>query len=243
MLRVCTWVADTIELLVDRLIEQITTRIERICREVTEQIEEWQKRFEQRCEQVRSQVCKWLPWPLDKLCDWVVETVCKWVEVMVKVVTTIIKTICETVVSIIRVVIRIPMTIVLSILRIVCFVIDFIVNWIKIIVSIFVGLPEFLACLLGLRLRKHLHVCVTVLAGEKGRAVLTDAEVSAVMKEATRIISDRMNVRVREHGRRVLRVPDDHLDVNACDAIQLFSSDAIDLSNDAVRGSFADLLG
>jgi hypothetical protein len=243
MLRVCTWVADTIELLIDRLIEQITTRIERICREVTEQIEEWQKRFEQRCEQVRSQVCKWLPWPLDKLCDWVVETVCKWVEVMVKVVTTIIKTICETVVSIIRVVIRIPMTIVLSILRIVCFVIDFIVNWIKIIVSIFVGLPEFLACLLGLRLRKHLHVCVTVLAGEKGRAVLTDAEVDAVMKEATRIISDRMNVRVREHGRRVLRVPDDHLDVNACDASQLFSSDAVDLSNDAVRGSFADLLG
>ena len=35
MLRVCTWVADTLELLVERLIELVTTRIERICHEVT----------------------------------------------------------------------------------------------------------------------------------------------------------------------------------------------------------------
>ena len=41
MLRVCTWVADTIELLVDRLIELVTTHIEQVCKTVTEQIEQW----------------------------------------------------------------------------------------------------------------------------------------------------------------------------------------------------------
>lgn len=244
MLRVCTWVADTLELLVERLIELVTTRIQRICRQVTEQIEQWQERFEQRCEQVSRQVCKWLPWPLDKLCDWVTETVCKLVSVMVKVIVTIIRTICETVVSIIRVVIRIPMTIVLTIMRIVCFVVDVIVNWVKIIVSVFIGLPEFLLCLLGLRVRKHLHICVTVLAGARSRPVVGDAQVSAVLTEAAQIISDRFNVRVREHGRRVVRVPDSRLTVTACDASQLFSAEAFELSSEAVKGTtFTDLLG
>lgn len=244
MLRVCTWVADTIELLVERLLELVTTRIERICRQVTEQIEQWQQRFEQRCEQVRKQVCKWLPWPLDKLCDWVTETVCKLVSVMVKVIVTVVRTICETVVSVIRIVVRIPMTIVLTIMRIVCFVIDVIVNWVKIIVAIFVGLPEFLLCLLGLRIRKHLHICVTVLAGPREKPVVDDAQVSAVLAEAARIISERFNVRVREHGRRVIRVPEDRLTVNACDASQLFSSEAFELSTETGEGrTFGDLLG
>lgn len=243
MLRVCTWVADTIELLVERLIELVTTRIERICHEVTEQIEQWQKRFEQRCQQVSHQVCQWLPWPLDDLCDWVTETVCKLVEVWVKVIVTVIRTICETIVSIIRIVIRVPMTIVLVVMRLVCFVIDVIGNWVKIIVSIIIGLPEFLLCLFGLRIRKHLHVCITVLAAERNRPVVDDAQVTAVVQDAARIISEQMNVRVHEHGRRVLRVPEDRLDVTACNASQLFSSEAFDLSTEGVQGTFGDLLG
>jgi hypothetical protein len=244
VLRVCTWVADTIEVVFERLIELLTTRIERICREVTEQIEQWQQRFEQRCEQVSRQVCRWLPWPLDKLCDWVTETVCKLVSVLVKVIVTIIRTICETVVSVIRVIIRIPMTILLTIMRIVCFVIDFIISWIKIIVSIFIGLPEFLLCLLGLRIRKHLHICVTVLADRRGTPVLSDAQVSAIVAAAAEIISNRMNVRVREHGRRIIRVPTARLTVTACNASQLFSSEAVDLSTEGVEGkTFSELLG
>ena len=244
MLRVCTWVADTIEQVVDRLIELITTQIQQVCRTVTEQIEEWQKRFEQRCEEVSKKVCTWLPWPLDDLCNWVTETVCKFVEVWVKVITTIIRTICETVVSIIRVLIRIPMTIVLTIMRIVCFVIDVIVNWVKIIISIFIGLPEFFLCLLGLRLRKNLHICVTILSGPRTKPVVDDATATAVLAEAARIISDRFNVRVREHGRRVIRVPESRLTVNACDASQLFSSEAFELSTEGGEGRpFTDLLG
>lgn len=243
MFRVCTWVADRIEQLVERLVELVTTRIQQVCRQVTEQIVEWQRRFEQRCEQVSRQVCRWLPWPFDALCNWVTETICRLVEVLVRVVVTIIRTVCETIVSIIRIVIRIPMTIVLTIMRLVCFVVDFIINWVKIIVSIFTGLPEFLLCLAGLRVRKNLHICVTILAGPRNKPVVDDAEASAVLAEAARIISARFNVRVREHGRRVLRVPEDRLTVNACDASQLFSAEAFDLSSDAVKGSFGDLLG
>lgn len=243
MLRVCTWVADTIEELVQQVIELVVTRAEQICHEVTEQIEEWQTRFEQQCHQVSHQVCEWLPWPLDDLCDWVTETVCDLVEVLVKVVVTVIKTVCETVVSLVRIFILVPMTIVVSVMRLVCFVIDFIINWVKIIVSVIVGLPEFLLCLLGLRVRKHLHVCVTVLAGKDGKPVVDLAQVTTVMDDAAAIISKRMNVTVREHGRRVLRVPDRNLDVTACSADQLFSGEAADLSEEAVGGTFADLLG
>jgi hypothetical protein len=244
MLRICMQFADLVEQQVVQVLVLLITRIEEVCRTITEQIEQWEKRFEQRCEEVRRQVCRWLPWPLDKLCDWVTETVCNLVEVLVKVVTTIVKTVCEVITSIIRIIVRIITTIFVVVLRFVCFWIDFIINWIKIIIAIVVGLPEFLLCLLGLRIRKHLHVCVTVLADREGQPVMPDVQVSAVMREATRIISDHMNVRVHEHGRRIIRVDDRNLDVVACSAKQLFSADAVDLSAESQRsGRFSDLLG
>ena len=244
MMRICMGIADLIEQQVVQVLELLITRIEQVCRTVTEQIEQWQKRVEQRCQQVSRQVCKWLPWPLDDLCDWVTETVCNLVEVLVKVIITIVKTICEVVTSVIRVFVRIVMTVFVVVLRFVCFWIGFIINWIKIIVAIIAGIPEFLSCLLGLRIRKHLHVCVTVLAGREGRPVVDDAQVTAVMREATRIISQHMNVRIHEHGRKVIRVDDKHLDVVACSAKQLFSADAVDLTGESERvGSFADLFG
>ncbi|WP_029215488.1 hypothetical protein [Kallotenue papyrolyticum] len=244
MLRICMQVADFIEQEVIVWLERIIQVIERVCRTVTEQIEQWQKRFEQRCEQVRRQVCRWLPWPLNKLCDWVTETVCKLVEVWVKIIVTVVKTVCEIVTSFIKVWTRVVLTIVVSVLRIVCFIVDFIINWIKIIFWAIVGLPEFLLCLLGLRIRKHLHVCVTVLADREGRPVVDNAHVSEVLREATRIISERMNVRVHEHGRKLVRVPDEQLDVTACNAGQLFSSEAIDLTSQGERrGRFGEILG
>lgn len=244
MLRICMQVADFIEQEVIVWLERIVTVIATVCRQVTEQIEQWQQRFEERCEQVKRQVCRWLPWPINKLCDWVTETVCKLVAVWVKIIVTVIKTVCETITSFIKVWTRIVLTIVVSVLRIVCFVVDFIINWIKIVFWAIVGLPEFLLCLLGLRIRKHMHVCVTVLADRAGRPVVDDGRVTDVLNEATRIISERMNVRIHEHGRKVIRVPDDQLDVTACNARQLFSSEAIDLTAQGERsGRFGDLLG
>lgn len=183
-----------------------------------------------------------MPWPLSELCNWVTKTVCNLVEVWFVVVKTIVKTVCEVVQSFVKVFILIAMTIFVTVLRIVCFVVDFIVNWIRIIISIIIGIPEFLLCMLGLNIRKHLHACVTVLAGRDGVPVMSDAEVDRVLQEAERIISHRFNVHLHVHGKKIVQVPPDRLDVTACDAGQLFSSEAIDLTDDA-DGTFADLFG
>ncbi len=237
-------IADRIEQQVIAVIEQFVTLIQNVCRQITEQVEQWERRFEQRCQEVRRQVCSWLPWPLDDLCNWVTEIVCNLVEVLVRIIVTVVRTVCDVVTSIIRIFLLIPLMIVVVILRAVCFVVGFIINWIKIIGGIFLGLPEFLSCLIGLRIRKHLHICVTVLADPNGRPVVDDARVSEVVREATRIISERMNVRTHEHGRKIVQVSENNLDVTGCNAGQLFSSQAVDLTAEGQRsGTFLDLFG
>jgi len=240
----CMRVVDFVEQQVLFAITRIVETIETICRTITETIEQWEQEWQQQCESVKNRVCTWLPWPLDDLCGWVTETICKAVLVWIKIIKTVVSTICEIVVSVIKIVILIPMTILVAVLRIICFVVDFVINWVKIIIAIIGGIPEFLLCLLGLRIRKHLHACVTVLANSDGKPVVDDAQVNAVLREAARILSERFNVRLHIHGRKLVRVPDDRLDVTACDASQLFSSEAIDLTDDSNgRGTFGDLFG
>lgn len=243
MLR-CMRVVDFVERQVLSAIEAIIETVETVCREVVTQIEEWHSRWEESCESVRRNVCTWLPWPLDALCNWVTETVCKMVEVFFSIITTIVKTVCETIKSLVRILILIPMTIFVTVFRIVCFVVDFIINWVKIIIAAITGIPEFLSCLLGLRIRKHLHACVTVLADSNGRPVVSETDVDTVLQEATDLLSNRFNVRLHVHDRKIVQVPRDRLDVTACDASQLLGSDAIDLTGDAnTTGAFGDLFG
>lgn len=238
----CMKIAELIETTIYTVIQSIITLATTICHEVTTTIEEWESRWENQCKTVSSKVCTWLPWPLDDFCDWVTETVCNLVEVFFKVIKTIVKTVCEVVQAIIKIFILVPMTIFLTILRIVCFIVDTIINWVKIIIAVILGIPEFLLCMLGIRIRKHLHACVTVLAGRDGTPVVSDAQVDRVLEEATRIISNRFNVQIHIHGRKMVRVSEDNLDVTACNASQLFSSEAFDLTNEA-NGAFGDLFG
>lgn len=238
----CMKVAELIEKTVLAVIETFITMVQTICHDVVTTIEEWQSRWENQCSTVSRRVCSWMPWPLSELCNWVTETVCKLVEVWFTVIKTIVQTVCEVVTSIIKIFILVPMTIFVTILRVVCFIVDFIINWVQIIISILTGIPEFILCMFGLNIRKHLHACVTVLAGEDGVPVVDNARVDRVMAEAGRIISDRFNVRLHEHGRKIVQVPRDRLDVHACDASQLFSSEAIDLTDES-NGTFGDLFG
>lgn len=238
----CMKIAELIETTIMTVVETIITVVKTICHDVVTTIEEWQSRWENQCSTVSKKVCRWLPWPLDKLCDWVTETVCKLVKVWFTVLKTIVKTICEVVTSFIKILILVPLTIFLTILRTVCFIVDFIVNWVKIIIAGILGIPEFLLCMLGLRIRKHLHACVTILANHDGVPVVSEGDVDRVLKEAEQIISDRFNVRLHIHGRKAVAVSQDHLDVTACDSGQLFSSEAIDLTSEAT-GSFGDMFG
>lgn len=240
----CMRVADFIETQVIALVERFVETVKTVCRDVVEQIEEWETRWEEQCETVQRRVCRWLPWPLNKLCEWVTETVCNLVQVAVKVVKTIVRTVCEVVTSLIKILVLVPLTIILVVFRVVCFIIDFIISWVKIFIWAIVGIPEFLSCLLGLRIRKHIHVCVTVLADSRQTPVVSDADVDTVLAEAEEIISRRFDVHLHVHGRKLVQVPDDRLDVTACDAGQLFSADAFELTKEGNRGgSFDELFG
>jgi hypothetical protein len=236
-------VIDWVEQQVYKVIESIVQIVQTVCENIYETIETWEKGWEQQCETVQKKVCKWLPWPLSDICNWVTETVCKLVEVWFKVVKTIVHTVCEVITSFVKIIILVPMTILVAVARIICFIIDFIASWVKIIIAAILGIPEFILCMLGVRPRKYLHACVTILAGEGDRAVVTDAQVDDVIREARRIMLRRFNVSLRIHGRKTVRVPDSNLDVEACDAGQLFSSDAVDLSSEGNRGTFGDLTG
>jgi hypothetical protein len=244
VMRTCMRVADVIEQQVVGWLEQPVTVVEQICHDVVEQIESWHKEWQEQWEQRTRQICRWLPWPLNKLCDWVTEWVKVLVEVWVKVVTSVVRTVCQLVTSVIRVFVRVVTTIFVTILRTICFVVGFVLSWVEIIVTAVGGLPEFLACMLGLRIRKHLHICITVLAPRRGPPVLDDAQVSAVVADATAIISKRMNVSVHEHGRKVVRVSEENLTVIGCNAKQLLEGDAVDLTGEHEHvGKFSDLFG
>jgi hypothetical protein len=244
VMRICMRVADVIEQEVVAWLERVVLAVEQICHDVVEQIESWHREWEERWEQQTRRVCRWLPWPLSTLCDWVTEWVKMLVEVWVKVVTSVVRTVCQIVTSVIRSFVRVVTTIFVTILRIVCFTVGFFLSWIDIIVSAVAGLPEFLSCMLGLRIRKHLHICVTVLADRRGRPVVDDAKVSAVVSDAAAIISKRTNVNVHEHGRKVVRVDQENLTVVGCNAKQLLEGDAVMLSGEQEHvGKFSDLFG
>ena len=243
-MRVCYQVADAIEREVVAFLEVFTRRTETVCREVVRTIDEWHRRWEERWVTVSRQICSWLPWPVNLLCRWVTEQVRQVVEVVYKVVRTIVETICEVVISVVRSVVRVVITVIVTVLRFVCFWVGFVVNWIRIVKAAITGIPELLLCLLGLRVPKHMHVCTTVLADEKtGEPVVDEATVTRTIDGAAALIQRLTNVRVHEHDRRLVAVGRDKLTVTACDARQLFSAEAVDLSSEGSRRArFGDLL-
>lgn len=69
-------------------------------------------------------------------------------------------------------------------------------RWERIIVAAITGIPEFLSCLVGLRIASNLGICVTVLADVgTGDPVVDDATVTRTIEGAARIILERTNVR------------------------------------------------
>lgn len=237
----CTEVTSIVKKTVYKAVEAYVTTVEEVCENVTTTLTEMQKQVEKVCENVQKKVCKWLG-PFSSLCSWVTKTVCKFVEVWVEVTKTIVELVCTLVTTVTKILILIPLTLFVTVVSIVCFWVDFVASWVEIVVTAIAGFLEWLTCMLGLQVRKHLHICVTVLASHDGVPVRPDAEVSQVLREAADIIATRMNVRLHVHGRKVVAVPESNLDVVACGASQLFSGEAIDLTDDAT-GTFGDLFG
>ncbi|MFD5178971.1 hypothetical protein ACFWM1_24410 [Nocardia sp. NPDC058379] len=221
--------------LVLKPVERIDTYTERVCSEVSETIERWEERFEQQCKEVGHSVCSWFPWPISEVCDWVTEIVCTVVSVSVKIIEIVVQTVC----SIVRHTIRT----ITWVVEPACFVVDFLTNWALIILSFLINIVDFLLCMaFGIGPLKHMHATVTVLAGPDGQPVADMAHVDDVVSEARKLIRQSFDVRLSIGSTKIVQVPKDRLDVTACDSGQLFSSEAIDLTNEGSGEVFGDII-
>ena len=111
---------------------------------------------------VVQKVCDWLPWPLDAICNWVSKTI--------SVLQTVWNWVCNTVTTIVITLITKLIDLVIYVLRIVC-----------IIISVVLGLPGLLLCLLGLRIPYTVRVCIKVITDDMGRSLVTDEAIAASM--------------------------------------------------------------
>jgi hypothetical protein len=152
----------------------------RICRETQEwveeqiekPIEEWENRQERRC---REQDCNWwclccnkwfcwLVWILVKVIRWVVVTVGKWVA---RIVCEVVNFVLDVVGFIVNLILSIP---------IIGGIIRTILNWVTEIIWRIVGIFDFVASLVGIRLRKKMYFGVVVPLID-GRQIVSDADI------------------------------------------------------------------
>ena len=109
---------------------------------------------------VVSQVCDWLPWPLDTVCDWVTT--------VIKAVQTVWNFICNTIINTIITIITYILNLVIYVVRIIC-----------IIINILIGLPGLVLCLLGLSPARRIRVCIKVLTDERGVSKVQDSAIES----------------------------------------------------------------
>jgi hypothetical protein len=142
---------------------------------------------------VVREVCTWLPWPLDDLCDLVtdvVEKITVWFE---EIVHEIVKVVCKPIDLALEVVSKI-IGIILSIP-----ILGPIVRWVRGLVEAIVnqvaGIPEGIAGLLGWLPRKVMDLHVIILRDANGPLV-AEADIGQVVAETERIYWSRARVAV-----------------------------------------------
>ena len=104
--------------------------------------------------QVVSQVCSWLPWPLSTVCDLVTD--------FITAVESVTQWICNTVINTVISFISWLVGLLIFVSHVVC-----------ILVNVVVGLPALGLCLLRLKPRKVLRVCIKVLTDELDQSAVT----------------------------------------------------------------------
>lgn len=103
---------------------------------------------------VVSQICGFLPWPLNKLC--------KLVTNFITVVQTVWNYICNTVIQTIITVITQIITLLIWLVRLICFY-----------VTLILDLPSLLLCRLGIKFPKYIKVCIKILVDNNGTPAIT----------------------------------------------------------------------
>jgi Matrixin len=145
---ICTILLIPLYIVLLVLIPVVTQIVQTVC--------SWVSSVIQVITQVLSQVCSWLPWPLNKICNWVTT--------LLTTLQTVWNYICNTVIQ----------TIISIITQIVSFLI-YLVHIICIVISLIIGIPAFVLCFLQLNPRKKLRVCIKVLTDDNGQSAVTAA--------------------------------------------------------------------
>jgi hypothetical protein len=206
---ICAAILSPIVLIVRTIIQIVREIVTTICEWVSKVITTVKTVVEEVCKWVEQKVCTWLPWPLDKLCEWVNKLVCKTVTTLIEVVETVWEWVCREVIQRIIDWIEIIFEYVIYVLKWVCWVID----W------IFRG-PALLFCLLGIEPRRFLGVCVKILADDTGNPAIPLATVQGMLRDAAAIFR-RCNIGMVVCNIEIVRKPE-FLDSTTCEFSGMF---------------------
>jgi hypothetical protein len=184
------------------IIESFVTLVIEVIRTVVQTVCGWVTSIVRTFVEVAKKVCKWLPWPLNKLCNWVTELV----EVITEVVEWVCKEVITTIIDLVEVVVRY----IIYIIRWICWVVEWVIRFV-----------DMLFCLIGVRIRRYLHVCVKILMDDEDNKATTEERVDQIIKRAGELL-DQCNVEICVLSVEFTRKGDLMTGVS-CSVSQLFS--------------------
>lgn len=154
--------------------------------------------------EVTERVCRWLPWPINKLCDLVTK--------LIEVIETITKWVCEEIIERVLRWIEIVLEYIIYIARWICWVIDWIIyRW-----------WAYLLCKVGLKHKKYLRICVKILNDrETGAVAITLPDLNVMIEDAASIF-DECNIDLIVEDIRFIGLPQ-YLTTTSCGFGSTFS--------------------
>ena len=205
----CAAILSPIVVFVRAFIQIVREVVRTVCEWVSKVITTFRVVVEVVCEWVEKKVCKWLPWPLNKLCEWVTKLVCWPLIKVLEVVETVWEWVCREIIERIIEWIEIFVEYVIYVLKWVCWAID----W------VFRG-PALLLCLLGIEPPRFLGVCIKILADEGGNPAIPLATVQQMLRDAATIFR-RCNINMVICSVEIVRKPE-FLDSTTCEFSGMF---------------------
>jgi hypothetical protein len=190
----CHAVLTPIVVLVRTLVQTVRDVVRTVC--------EWVSSTIRTVRTVVERVCSWLPWPLSEVCNLVTR--------VIEVVETVWNWVCREVIE--RVIEWVE--------RIVEYI-AYVLRWVCWVVSWVVRGPALLLCLIGLKQRRFLHVCIRVLTDEDGQPAVDWAKVERDLRQARAILAN-CNLELVVVGRERVRKPE-FLDGTSCEFTGVFS--------------------
>lgn len=189
-----------------------------VVHDVVRTVCEWVSSVIRTVRTVVERVCSWLPWPLDAICNLVTRTIEVFETVWEWVCREVIERVIEWVEQIIEYV--------SYILRWVCWAVDWVVRG-----------PELLLCLLGLRPKRFLHICIRVLTDADGAPAVDSPKVQADVRQATAILA-RCDIELVVLDTQLVEKPE-LLDGTTCDFSGMFTDFFTWFSRNACSGCSA----